>query len=99
MNPVSWTQEARFLYKQIKLWRQNGDNLTIDESESVVNQRRLINEFINRNGNIGGRCKEFIDNGFSGTDLNRHVGIDFVKRWKMAKLKLLLLKFITISKK
>lgn len=43
----------------------------IDESESVTNQRRLLNEFIDRNGNVGQRCKEFIDDGVSGTNFDR----------------------------
>ena len=42
-----------------------------DESESVTNQRRLLNGFIDRNGNIGANCKEFIDDGVSGTNFNR----------------------------
>ena len=28
-----------------------------DESESVANQRRLLNEFIDRNGNAGEKCE------------------------------------------
>ena len=42
-----------------------------DESESVANQRRLLNEFISRNGNIGENCREFIDDGCSGTNFER----------------------------
>ena len=42
-----------------------------DESESVINQRRLMNEFITRNGNIGEKCREFVDDGVSGTNFDR----------------------------
>ena len=42
-----------------------------DESESVTNQRRLMNEFIARNGNVGEKCKEFVDDGVSGTNFDR----------------------------
>lgn len=42
-----------------------------DESESVTNQRRLMNEFIARNGNIGEKCREFVDDGVSGTNFDR----------------------------
>lgn len=42
-----------------------------DESESIINQRKLMNEFISRNGNIGEKCKEFIDDGVSGTNFDR----------------------------
>ncbi len=42
-----------------------------DESESVTNQRRLMNEFIARNGNLGEKCREFVDDGVSGTNFDR----------------------------
>ena len=42
-----------------------------DESESVTNQRRLMNEFITRNGNVGEKCREFVDDGVSGTNFDR----------------------------
>ena len=42
-----------------------------DESESVTNQRRLMNEFITKNGNIGEKCREFVDDGVSGTNFDR----------------------------
>ena len=42
-----------------------------DGSESVAHQRRLLNEFIDRNGNTGEKCKEFIDDGCSGTNFER----------------------------
>lgn len=42
-----------------------------DESESVTNQRRLMNEFIARNGNVGEKCREFVDDGVSGTNFDR----------------------------
>lgn len=51
--------------------KANGEAKPIDESESVTNQRRLMNEFINRNGNVGEQCKEFIDDGVSGTNFDR----------------------------
>lgn len=42
-----------------------------DESESVTNQRRLMNEFIARNCNVGEKCREFVDDGVSGTNFDR----------------------------
>lgn len=42
-----------------------------DESESIANQRNIINNFINQNGKKGFLCKEFIDDGKSGTNFDR----------------------------
>lgn len=44
---------------------------TSDESESIANQRRILNNFINNRGNRGEDCKEFIDDGRSGTNFDR----------------------------
>lgn len=55
--------------KYIRLSLADGDK--VDESESVINQRRLMNDFIKRNGNIGESCKEFVDDGVSGTNFDR----------------------------
>ena len=42
-----------------------------DESESIANQRNIINNFINQNGKKRFLCKEFIDDGKSGTNFDR----------------------------
>ncbi len=55
-------------YIRLSLADENGHK---DESESVANQRRLLNEFISRNGNVGENCREFIDDGCSGTNFER----------------------------
>lgn len=43
----------------------------VDESESIANQRRILNQFIDMRGNAGSKCKEFIDDGRSGTNFDR----------------------------
>ena len=43
----------------------------VDESESIANQRRILNQFIDMRGNTGSKCKEFIDDGRSGTNFDR----------------------------
>lgn len=43
----------------------------VDESESIANQRRILNQFIDMRGNTGNKCKEFIDDGRSGTNFDR----------------------------
>lgn len=42
-----------------------------DESESIANQRRILNQFIDLRGNRGDQCREFIDDGNSGTNFDR----------------------------
>lgn len=65
---------------------------TIDESESVINQRRLMNEFIDRNGNIGEKCKEFIDDGVSGTNFNRPGWNKLQEEMESGKIKVVITK-------
>jgi len=43
----------------------------IDESESITNQRLILNQFIDLRGNQGDLCKEFVDDGKSGTNFDR----------------------------
>lgn len=42
-----------------------------NESESVINQRKIINEYISKSGIDSCFCKEFIDDGVSGTSFDR----------------------------
>ena len=66
-----------------------------DESESVVNQRRLMNEFINRNGNVGDRCKEFIDDGVSGTNFDRPGWNNLMAEMESGKIKVVITKSLS----
>lgn len=70
----------------------NGEVKLIDESESVTNQRRLINEFINRNGNVGEQCKEFIDDGVSGTNFDRPGWLKLQEEMESGKIKVVITK-------
>lgn len=63
-----------------------------DESESVANQRRLLNEFINRNGNVGEECREFIDDGCSGTNFQRPGWQDLMSEADSGKIKVIITK-------
>lgn len=63
-----------------------------DESESVANQRRILNEFINRNGNVGEKCKEFIDDGCSGTNFERPGWQELMKEVDNGKIKVIITK-------
>ncbi len=77
--------------KYIRLSLQDEYNQT-DESESIGNQRRIINEFINRNGNIGEKCKEFIDDGCSGTNFNRPGWQELISQIENGKIKVIITK-------
>lgn len=63
-----------------------------DESESVANQRRLLNEFIDRNGNIGEKCREFIDDGCSGTNFERPGWQELMSEAENGKIKVIITK-------
>ena len=67
-------------------------NKQIDESESVTNQRRLMNEFIDRNGNVGELCKEFIDDGVSGTNFDRPGWNKLQEEMESGKIKVVITK-------
>ena len=66
-----------------------------DESESVTNQRRLINSFIDRNGNIGANCKEFIDDGCSGTNFDRPGWNKLQEQMEAGKIKVVITKSLS----
>lgn len=57
--------------KYIRLSLEDKGKGADDESESVTNQRLIINQFIDMRGNIGSKCREFIDDGKSGTNFER----------------------------
>ena len=66
-----------------------------DESESVTNQRRLMNEFITRNGNIGENCKEFVDDGVSGTNFDRPGWKELQEAMETGKIKVVITKSLS----
>lgn len=72
--------------------KSNGEVKPIDESESVTNQRRLMNEFIDRNGNVGELCKEFIDDGVSGTNFDRPGWNKLQEEMETGKIKVVITK-------
>ena len=50
----------------IRLSREDGDNR---ESESIANQRKIITEYIEKNGFI--LIDEYVDDGYTGTNFDR----------------------------
>lgn len=69
--------------------RRKGDK---DESESISNQRIIINQFIDQRGNKGSQCKEFIDDGESGTNFDRPGWQDLLQQVEEGKIKVIITK-------
>ena len=63
-----------------------------DESESIANQRRIINQFIDLRGNCGEKCKEFIDDGRSGTNFDRPGWKELLEQVEDGKIKVVIVK-------
>jgi len=69
--------------------RRKGDR---DESESISNQRIIINQFIDQRGNKGSQCKEFIDDGESGTNFDRPGWQELLQEVEDGKIKVIITK-------
>ena len=63
-----------------------------DESESIANQRSIVNQFIDQRGNKGSRCREFIDDGKSGTNFERPGWQDLLDEIENGKIKVVIVK-------
>jgi DNA invertase Pin-like site-specific DNA recombinase len=53
----------------IRLSKEDNDKIKKDESESIKNQRQLIYKYLEENHL--NNCREYIDDGYSGTNFNR----------------------------
>lgn len=78
--------------KYIRLSLEDKYKDVTDESESVTNQRKIINQFINSRGNIGSDCKEFIDDGKSGTNFDRPGWKKLIEEVESGKIKVVITK-------
>ncbi|MDD3415788.1 MAG: recombinase family protein [Lachnospiraceae bacterium] len=63
----SFIKKSNNAARYLRLSREDGDKL---ESDSISNQRDLINEFGNRNSGIN-IVEEYVDDGYSGTNYDR----------------------------
>ena len=63
-----------------------------DESESIANQRSILNQFIDQRGNKGSCCREFIDDGKSGTNFERPGWQDLLDEIENGKIKVVIVK-------
>lgn len=63
-----------------------------DESESITNQRKILDLFIDNRGNRGSECKEFVDDGKSGTNFERPGWKDLIDQIESGKIKVVITK-------
>ena len=63
-----------------------------DESNSIDNQRSIINDYINRKGDLDGEVIEYIDDGFSGTNFNRPAFTKLLEDMKAGKVNVVITK-------
>lgn len=78
--------------KYIRLSLEDRNKEDNDESESITNQRRIINHFIDFNGNDSDRCKEFVDDGKSGTNFDRPGWKELIEGIEAGKIKVVITK-------
>lgn len=79
-------------YIRLSLEDKNKEDKNKDESESITNQRRIINQFIDFRGNVGSKCKEFVDDGKSGTNFDRPGWKKLVEEVESGKIKVVITK-------
>ena len=79
-------------YIRLSLEDRDKEDKDKDESESITNQRRILNQFIDSKGNKGSECKEFIDDGKSGTNFDRPGWKNLVDQIESGKIKVVITK-------
>ena len=63
-----------------------------DESNSIENQRLLLQSFVESMDELDGEVREYIDDGYSGTNFNRPAFQDMIEDAKKGKVDVLLVK-------
>jgi DNA invertase Pin-like site-specific DNA recombinase len=72
------------------------DDVTVDESNSITNQRRLIQEYIDRHEEFHGMpVVEKCDDGYSGTNLNRPAMQELLEMVKDNRVQVIIVKDIS----
>ena len=87
-----YSQDEIAKYIRLSLEDRDKEDKDKDESESITNQRRILNQFIDSRGNKGSECKEFIDDGKSGTNFDRPGWKDLVDQIESGKIKVVITK-------
>ncbi|MGO3751660.1 MAG: recombinase family protein [Peptoniphilaceae bacterium] len=71
----------------------NEDKFMINESSSITNQRLIIDTFIQKNEELLGiEIEEFVDDGYSGTNMERPGIITLLEKVKMGEINCIIVK-------
>lgn len=69
------------------------DVIKVDESESIINQRLYLNDYVKRNNEFNGfEVEEFVDDGYSGTNENRPSFQRMLNEVKLGKIQVIIVK-------
>lgn len=69
------------------------DVMKVDESESIINQRLYLNDYVRQNNEFNGfEVEEFVDDGYSGTHENRPSFQRMLSEVKLGKIQVILVK-------
>ena len=69
------------------------DAIKVDESESIINQRLYLQDYVKRNDEFNGmEVEEFIDDGYSGTHENRPSFQKMLNEVKMGNIQVIIVK-------
>lgn len=79
-------------YFRLSLEDKNKKGRVKNESESISNQRVIVNNFIDKCGNVGSLCREFIDDGKSGTNFDRPGWQELLDEIESGKIKVVIVK-------
>jgi DNA invertase Pin-like site-specific DNA recombinase len=63
-----------------------------DESNSIENQRLLLEKFVASRDDLSGDVKEYIDDGYTGTNFNRPAFTQMIEDAKTGKIQMILVK-------
>ena len=63
-----------------------------EESNSIENQRALLYDFVEQRDDVSGEVKEYIDDGYSGTNFNRPAFQEMLEDMKKGRISVLLTK-------
>lgn len=63
-----------------------------EESNSIENQRALMYDFVEQRNDVSGEVKEYIDDGYSGTNFNRPAFQEMLEDMKKGRISVLLTK-------
>ena len=63
-----------------------------DESNSIENQRGFLYDFVSRRDDVTGQIREYIDDGYSGTNFDRPAFIELLEDMKSGKIDTLITK-------